>query len=252
MRGESSAPDGSDAQMLDAVLADETVPYHVAVRAMIAGVGETNERLARMTAMRREFVAGIRRRAAAGGARAVLQEPPTAVERVLDAATAHIVAAGRPQIAIGDVVAAVGIPRRTLYRSYARDGLVDACQRRATTLWRARFVRRIETAETTDAERVFVVLDAIADWVGSSRFADDQLLQVPAAADARGDDLREHVSIIERFAAGVAERAQSEASRAFGIYVATSVLGAAACLGRRDEAHAAAVATVERLTGLTR
>jgi AcrR family transcriptional regulator len=255
MRGDPSVPVGGMDQRrteLDRALGDESTPRYVAVRALIALSGENNERLARATAMGREFVGAVRRRVAEGRAASLLAEKPSAVERVLDAATAQLVAAGRMELGIGGVAAAAGIPRRTLYRLYGADELIDACQRRATALWRARFQRRVERAEASDAERLFLVVDAIADWVGSERFHDDQMLRPLLSADARGDELREHITAIARFATGIAQRAQIAEPHGFGIFVATSVIGAAAWIDRRDEAHAAAIAVVERMSGAPR
>jgi AcrR family transcriptional regulator len=255
MRGDPSVPVGGMDQRrieLDRALGDESTPTYVAVRALIALSGENNERLARATAMGRKFVAAVRRRVAEGRAASLLTEKPSAIERVLDAATAQLVASGRAELAIGGVAAAADIPRRTLYRLYGADELIDACQRRATTVWRARFQRRVERADVSDAERVFVVVDAIADWVGSERFRDDQVLRPLLSAEARGDELREHITAIARFSTGIAQRAQIAEPHGFGIFVAMSVIGAAAWIDRPDESHAAAIAVVERMAGAPR
>ncbi len=253
MRGDAFVPlSGADRQRFEAALDDATVPGYVTVRAVIALGVEGSERLARATAMGREFVAGVRRRVAEGRGAALLVDRPSTVERVLDAATQQLVAAGRAELAIGEVAAAVRIPRRTLYRSYDAGELIEACQRRATTLWRARFMRRIQRADASDVERLFLVVDAIADWVGTARFQGDQLLFPPLAAGARGDEFREHVSALVHFGTELARRAQVAEAAAFGIFVATSVIGAAAWAERRDEARAAAISIVERLVGASR
>jgi AcrR family transcriptional regulator len=253
MRGDISGRlTAAERQRFEAAIVDETTPGYVAVRALIALGDETNERLARSTAMGREFVAGVRRRVAAGQGRAVLTERPTTGERVLETATAQIVAAGRSELAIGGVSAALGIPRRTLYHLYSANELIDACQRRALTIWRARFVLRIRRAAADDVERLFLVVDAIADWVGSERFHGDQLLRPVLSAEARGDELHEFFAAVERFATNLAEQAQVAEPRAFGIFVATNVAGAAAWVDRREEAHAAGRSFVERLTGTRR
>jgi AcrR family transcriptional regulator len=253
MRGDISGRlAAAERQRFEAAIVDETTPGYVAVRALIALGDETNERLARSTAMGREFVAGMRQRVAEGQGRAVLTERPTTAERVLETATAQIVAAGRCELAIGSVSAALGIPRRTLYHLYSASELIDACQRRALTMWRAGFVQRIQRAKADDVERLFLVVDAIAAWIGSERFHGDQVLRPALSAEPRGDELREHMNAVVRFAIGLAQQAQVAEPGAFGIFVATNVEGAAAWIDHREEAHALAIAFVEGLTGARR
>jgi hypothetical protein len=253
MRGDAfGRPAAAERKRFEAAIADEATPGYVAVRALIALGDETPERLARSTAMGREFVANVRRQVVEGKGAAVLTERPTTVERVLDTATGQIIAAGRCELAFGGVSAALGIPRRTLHRLFTASELLEACQRRALTMWRARFVQRIQRADADDVERLYIVVDAIAAWVGSERFHGDQVLRPAFSADARDDELREFYAAIERFATSLAHRAQLKDPRAFGIFVVTNVAGAAAWLDRREEAHAAAHAFVERLTGARR
>jgi hypothetical protein len=253
MRGDASGRHAAaERKRFEAAIIDEATPGYVAVRALIALGEETPERLARSTAMGREFVAYVRRRIAEGRGAAVLTERPTTAERVLDAATGQIVAASRCELAIGSVSAALGIPRRTLHRLFTASELLEACQRRALTIWRARFVQRIQRADADDVERMYLVVDAIADWVGSDRFHGDQALRPALSAELRDDELREFFAAIERFATSLAHRAQLTEPRAFGIFVVTNVAGAAAWVDRRDEAHAVARAFVERLTGAPR
>lgn len=253
MRGDTSArPTAAERERFEAAIVAETTPGYVAVRALIALGGETNERLARSTAMGREFVAGVRRRVADGKGAALFAERPSTVERVLDTATEHIVAAGRCELAIGSVSATLGIPRRTLHRLYTATELLEACQRRALTIWRARFECRIRRVDADDVERLFLVADAIADWVGSDRFHGDQVLTPPLSAEARGEELRDFFAALERFATALAQQAQVAEPRAFGTFVAINVAGAPAWFDRCEEAHALAVAFVERLTGAPR
>jgi AcrR family transcriptional regulator len=254
MRGDTSGrrPTAAERERFEAAIVGETTPGYVTVRALIALGGESTERLARSTAMGREFVAGVRRRVAAGQSAGLLTDRPSTAERVLETATGLIVAAGRCELAIGSVSAALGMPRRTLYRVYSANKLVEACQRRAMTIWRSWFARRIERAKVNHVERLFVAVDTIADWAGSERFYGDQVLWPALCRDARGDELREHTAAIDRFATELARRADVADAHAFGIFVATSVIGAAAWIDDREKAHALATAFVERATGTAR
>jgi hypothetical protein len=253
MRGDGSGrPTAAERERCEAAIVDEATPGYVVIRALIALGDETPERLARSTAMGREFVANIRRRVADGKVAALLRERPTTVERVLETATGQLVAAGRYAFEIGNVSAALGVPRRTLHRLFKVHDLLEACQRRASTIWLGRFTYRIQRTDADDVGRLFLVLDAIFDWVGSDRFHGDQMLRPAPSADARADELREHLAAVERFATGLAEQAQILDPRAFGVFVAVNVAGAAAWIDHREEAHALAIAFVERLTGARR
>ncbi len=95
--------------------------------------------------------------------------------------------------------------------------------------------------------RLFLVVDAIAAWVASERFRDDQVLRPALSDEVQGNDLREHLAAVERFATRLAQHAQVAEPRAFGIFIATNVAGAAAWVDYGDEAHAAARTFVERL-----
>jgi AcrR family transcriptional regulator len=253
MRGDISGRlSAAERKRFEAAIVDETTPGYLAVRALIALGDETIERLAHTTASGRQLVVAVRRRVAEGKIAGLLTEKPTTAERILETATAQILAAGRSEVAIGTVAAAVGIPRRSLYRLYAPSELIQACQRRAMTIWRARFERRIQQAEATAVERLFLVVDDIAAWVGSERFHADQVLRPASVMDVRGNELREHLTAIVLFATGLAQEAHVAEPRSFGTFVAINVVGASAWIDRRTEAYSLAIAFVERLTGAPR
>jgi AcrR family transcriptional regulator len=144
------------------------------------------------------------------------------------------------------------VPRRTLYRLYSSSAdVVQTCQRRAQTIWRARFEQRVLRRGADPRERLFGVVDLIDEWVGSERFRADLLLvaRPSLASELRDDDLREHLAEIERFATALAADAQVAAPHEFGAFVATSVAGASAWFDRRAAARTASVAFVERAVG---
>ncbi|MBV8367583.1 MAG: TetR/AcrR family transcriptional regulator [Candidatus Eremiobacteraeota bacterium] len=241
--------------VLAAAIADPATPDYAVVRALAALGGESNERLARFTGMGREFVVEVRRRAACDGAAAVLAGAPSVCERILESATEQIVASGRRDVEMRALCAAARVPRRTLYNLYSSStDLVQTCQRRAQTIWRARFEQRVVRSSTDARGRLFAVVDAIDAWVGSTRFRADLLLvaRPSLASELRDDDLREHLAEIERFATALAADARVRGPHAFGAFVATSVAGASAWFDRRAAARTASVAFVERSTGLVR
>lgn len=253
MRGDISGRlSAAERKRFEAAIVDETTPRYVAIRALIALGGETVERLALATASGRKVVVAVRRRVAEGKSATLLTEKPSTAERILETATAQIVAAGRGDLAMGTVAVAVGIPRRSLYRLYTPSELIEACQRRAMTIWRARFERRIAQAEATAVERLFLVVDYIAAWIESERFHADQVLRPASVTDARGGALREHLTAIVSFATGLAQEAQVAEPRSFGTFVAINVVGASAWIDRQTEAYSLAIAFVERLTGAPR
>jgi AcrR family transcriptional regulator len=149
--------------------------------------------------------------------------------------------------------AAVG--RRTLYYTYASGAdLVDACRRRAQTIWRGRFEQRVLAASADPKERLFAVVDELDAWVGSPRFGRDQaLLARPTfIAQQHEDDMREHLAEIQRFASGLAVAANASAPDEYGALVATLAAGAAAWFDRREAARAVGIAVVARLIAQTR
>jgi AcrR family transcriptional regulator len=234
--------------LLSAAVADPAMPDYVAIRALAALAGD--ERIARLTAMGRQFVADVRRRAQQAGPAALLADAPNVLERVLETATRQIVRGAPHGLTMWTVSREAGIPRRTLYNLYASsDELVGACRRRAQTLWRARFEQRVLGSDPRPVRRLFSVVDAIEAWVRSERFRDDEVLRaLPSFADdVRADDLREHLAEIDRFATGLALDAGVPAPHAFGAFVATAVAGASAWFDRRGAARAASVTFVERL-----
>jgi AcrR family transcriptional regulator len=240
----------AERELLAAAIADAATADYAVIRALAALADDTTERLARFTGMGRQFVVEVRRRAAGEGATAVLANPPSVAERILEAATGQIVARGRREVAMLDVCAEARIPRRTLYNAYRSSAvLLRTCQRRGQTRWRARFEQRVLRRCAGARERLFAVVDEVDDWVASPRFHADVLLCArPSFAGAlRDDDLREHLAEIERFATGLAARARIAVPHEFGAFLATSVAGASAWYDRREAARGASIAFVERL-----
>jgi AcrR family transcriptional regulator len=252
MRGDSRALSSAERTALEAAIVAETTPDYVVVRALIALGEETPDRLARVTAMGREFVTGARRYVHAGRAVELLRKRPSSTERLMEAATERLIATGGREISIADVAGAVGIARRSLHRRYSSRTLIDACRRRALTIWRSRFVRHIRNTCDDPVDRLFCVVDVLAAWTASERFRVDLTLWPTLSGDASGDDLREHLDAVARFGTQLAEEAVVANARAFGAFVATNVAGAAAWRDRPDEAYAAAVAFVACLTGSPR
>jgi AcrR family transcriptional regulator len=150
------------------------------------------------------------------------------------------------------VAAAAGISRRTLYRLFTASALIDACERRAMTIWRARFERRIHSAKVDAVGRLFLVADDIADWVVSERFHADQVLRPASVEDPRGGALSEHMEALRTFGIGLAQEAHVEEPERFGHWLALNVAGVAAWVNRRQEAHSLAIGNIENLTGTSR
>jgi AcrR family transcriptional regulator len=200
--------------------------------------------------MGRQFVTDARRRVVEAGAAALLEDAPTLHERVLETATRQIVQRGRDGLTMWALAREAEIPRRTLYNLYATSGeLVDACRRRAQTIWRARFEHRVLGADARSARRLLAIVDAVDAWVASERFRVDEALRGRPSFtdDVRSDDLREHLAEIDRFATALAVEARIASPHAFGAFVAMMVAGATAWVDRRDAVHAASVGFVERL-----
>jgi AcrR family transcriptional regulator len=250
MTGESTVLRAVERSRLAAAVSGWSTADYVTVRALVALGDDTPERIGRFTAMGRQFVAEVRRRVRELGAQAVLAEPPSASERVLETATDQIVQPGPRELTMSTVADLAGVPRRTLYNMYAASGeLVEACRRRGQTIWRARFEQLVLAAADDPQQRLFAVVDVLDAWVGSERFRRDQALSArPSfAPELREDDLRDHLAEIERFANGLAIAAQLRAPDEFGAFVTTLVAGAAAWFDRREAARASSVAVVERL-----
>lgn len=238
-----------DRERIDAVIAGGATPDYVGIRAVIAAASERDDRIARLTAMGREFVTEVRRRVRDGGTAAMLAETPNLHERVLESATRQIVAdRGREILTMQRLSRDAGIPRRTLYNLYAAAELDAACRRRAQTMWRARFERIVLAATPDPKRRLFAVVDAVDGWVGSDRFRSDQTLCARPSASERlqDDDVREHLAEIDRFATALGSAARLASPTAFGAFAATIVAGAAAWYDRRAAARAAGVTFVER------
>jgi len=246
-------PHADGHELLAAALTDWTAPDYVAVRALVALSADTYDRLARATAMGRQFVFDVRRRLDEGGADVLLRDAPSVTERIVETAAHQIAACGRSDLTMRTVSGEAHIPRRTLYNLYASsDALIRTCQRRAQTLWRARFAQRVVTASTDARERLAAVFDVLDAWVTSPRFRDDLALRAPPsfAADTRDDDLREHLAEVERFARGLADEARIAAPDAFAALVVTNVAGAAAWYDRRESARTAALATLDAIVNV--
>jgi AcrR family transcriptional regulator len=248
----TGAPRAGERELLAAAIVDPATPDYAVVRALTALGDDSNERLARFTGMGRQFVVEVRRRAARDGAAAMLADAPSVSERILESATEQIVRSGRRDVEMRALCAEARVPRRTLYNLHSSSSdLVQTCQRRAQTIWRARFEQRVLRSGTGARERLFAVVGEIDEWVGSERFRADLLLvaRPSLASELRDDDLREHLAEIERFATALAADARIAAPREFGAFVATSVAGASAWFDRRAAARTASVAFVERSIG---
>jgi hypothetical protein len=236
-------------EQLGAAIADATAPDYVTIRAIVAAGTERDDRVARLTAMGREFVTDVRRRTRNGGVCALLAEPPSLRERVLESATRQIVVDdGRELVTMQQLSRDSGIPRRTLYNVYAATELDAACRRRRQTIWRARLERVVLAATTDPRRRLFAIVDALDAWAGSDRFRVDLALWPRASITnrSRDDDLREHLAEIDRFAMGLAVAARLASPAAFAAFITVSIAGAAAWYDRRAPARAACSAFVER------
>jgi AcrR family transcriptional regulator len=247
MTGESVGLDSGEREILGAALARWTTADHAAVRALIALSDDAHERIARLTAMGREFVVETRRRVREAGAEALLAAELGDDERILEAATDQIVQPGPRELTLSAVSDQTGIPLRTLYnKGMASGDLVEMCRRRGQTIWRARFEQRVLRSDAASRERLFAAVDVIAEWVGSERFRRDELLRArPSfAPEMRGDALREHLAEIARFAAGLALDAGVALPERYGALVATLVAGVAAWYDRCEAARAVALDAV--------
>jgi hypothetical protein len=222
---------------------------YVAIRAIVATGRERDDRIARLTAMGREFVTEVRRRARDRDVAALLAEPPSLRERVLECATCQIVLEdGRELVTMQRLSRDGGIPRRTLYNMYSASELDAACRRRSQTIWRARFEHAVLGSTADPKRRLFAVFDTLGAWVGSDRFRADQALCARPAITERqqDDDMREHLAEIDRFATELGAAARLAAPGAFAAFVVTSVAGALGWYDRRAAAHSASIAFVER------
>ena len=231
------------------VLADGTAPGYVSIRAIVALADEHDDRLARVTAMGREFVTEVRRRVRAGETGTLLAESPNQLEQILESATRQIVACdGRRLPVIQALARDTGMPRRTLCKLYSAAALDAACRRRAQTLWRARFEYAVLTATNDPKRRLLAVIDMFDAWVRSNRFRADLALSARPSGGCRlqDDDLREHLAEVDRFATALGVAARLASPSTFAAFVATSVAGAVAWYDRRASARSASIAFVER------
>ena len=252
MRGEAHALSSAERTGLEAAIVAETTPDYVVIRALVALGEEAPERLARVTAMGREFVTGVRRDVNAGRALELLRKRPSSAERLMEAATERLIANSGREISIAEVAQAVGIARRSLHRHYSSRTLVDACRRRALTIWRSRFVRRVRDTRDDPVRRLYHVVDVLAAWTASERCRIDVALWPNLSGDIAGDELREHLDAIARIGTQLAQEAAAANAPAFGAFLAINVVGAAAWLDRPNEAYAAASAFVAWAAGSPR
>ena len=246
--GRTSATACHARERFAAVLADRALPDYVSIRAIVALAGERDDRLARVTAMGREFVTEVRRRVRAGEASALLVEAPNQLERILESATRQIVACeGRRLPAIQALARDTDIPRRTLCKMFSARELDAACRRRAQTVWRARFEYAVLAATNDPKRRLLAVIDTFDAWVGSNGFRADLALSVRPSVSGRlqDDDVREHLAEVDRFASALGSAARLTSPSTFAAFVATNVAGAAAWYDRRAATHAASIAFVE-------
>jgi AcrR family transcriptional regulator len=253
MTGESTVLRADERDRLAAAVRSWETGDYVTVRALAALGDDAPDRVGRFTAMGRQFVVDVRRRVRELGATAVLAEPASASERVLETATHQIVEPGPRELTMSAVADLAGVPRRTLYNMYAASAdLVEACRRRGQTIWRARFEQRVLAAADDAQARLFAVVDVFDAWVGSEQFARDLALSArPSfAPELREDDLRDHLAELERFARGLAIAARVRRPDEFGAFVTTLVAGAAAWFDRRAVARASSIAAVERHVAL--
>ncbi len=235
--------------LLQATLADPETPGYAAIRAVIALEDGDVRRMGRLTAMGRPFVIDARKKLAACGARALLDEPPSPQERLLEIGTRYV-RTGSSRFAMRQVEAEAAMPHRTVYNTYKKPALIEACRRRAQTIWRARFARRVVEIEPDPRRRPVTAIDLILAWVGSPEFAGDQALRIrPASfgAERRDDDLREHLDALVRFGTKLADEAELFLPEQYGAYIATTIEGASVWFDRRSAAYAASLSFVEML-----
>ncbi|MEA2786633.1 MAG: hypothetical protein QOF71_2737, partial [Candidatus Eremiobacteraeota bacterium] len=175
--GRTSATARLERERFAAVLADGTAPDYVSIRAIVALADEGDDRLARFTAMGREFVTEVRRRVRAGDASNLLAEAPNQLERILDSATRQLIASGGRRLPVIQALARdTGMARRTLCKLYSAYELDAACRRRAHTVWRARFEYAVLAATNDPKRRLLAVIDTLDAWVGTNRFRADLAL----------------------------------------------------------------------------
>src|SRR6202035_2234390 len=207
MTGEFEVLHAAERGRLAAVISHWGTADYLTVRALTALSDDANDRIARFTAMGRPFVADVRRRVRESGAAALLAEAPSVAECILETATHQLARPGRRGLTMRTVSDETGIPRRTLYNLCSSNGsLIQMCQRRGQTIWRARFEQRVLATAASAAEQVLGIVDVLDEWVASERFRRDQALCAPPsfAAELRDDDLREHLAEIDRFATALA------------------------------------------------
>jgi len=243
MTGDARALSSAERKELEDAIVAGATPDHLVVRALIALGAEPPERLARSTAMDREFIAAVRGYVDAGRIAALMERRMNASERLLETATARLVAGGG-ELSIAEVARDAGIARRTLHRRYTAPELIVACRRRAMTVWRTRFVHRVLAGDGAPEHRLFRTVDVLAEWVASERFRAEFALWTALSNTPQGDDLRDHLEAIATFAERLAQHSGLGDPAGFGAFVATSAAGASAWFDRRDAARAAANAYV--------
>ncbi|HZO92837.1 MAG TPA: hypothetical protein VFB22_03630 [Candidatus Baltobacteraceae bacterium] len=252
-RSGASPLDPAQRAVLQAAIGSPETPDYALIRAVAALDDGETRRMGRLTAMGRPFVTGARRTIRERGASALLDDPPSPQERLLDVATARI-RAGHADFAMREIEREAEIPHRTVYNAYTKTALVQACRRRAQTVWRTRYERRVLLAHQDPARRPVTAIDLILAWVGSAQFAGDQALRIRPdfTRERRDDDLREHIDELVRFGTTIADEAEMLLPEQYGVYLAATVEGAAAWFDRRSAGYAAAIMMVETLLARSR
>src|SRR5581483_7502637 len=149
-RSGASPLDPAQRAVLQAAIGSPETPDYALIRAVAALDDGETRRMGRLTAMGRPFVTGARRTIRERGASALLDDPPSPQERLLDVATARI-RAGHADFAMREIEREAEIPHRTVYNAYTKTALVQACRRRAQTVWRTRYERRVLLAHQDPA-----------------------------------------------------------------------------------------------------
>ncbi len=247
--GRAASPlDPAERWLLQAALGDPERPGYAAIRAVAALDDDDVRRMGRLTAMGRPFVIDVRDKVRVAGAGALLDAAPSPQERLLEIGTRYV-RTGSSRFTMKQVEAEAAMPHRTVYNSYRKPALIEACRRRAQTIWRARFAQRVFATEPDPRRRPVTAIDLILAWVGSPAFAGDQALRIPASfsTERRDDDLREHLDALVRFGTAIADEAEFFLPEQYGTYLATTIEGASVWYDRRSAAYAAALSFVEML-----
>ena len=111
--------------------------------------------------------------------------------RLIDAATRLICARGVGATGIDAVIAEAGVAKATLYRAFgSKERLVEAVLDRHSQRWCDWFNGRLDAAQGSPAERLFVVFDLLADWFASPDFRGCPILNAIGEGPDTGDGPR--------------------------------------------------------------